>query len=217
MGGGRIQIRIDICCVCPGARWLSGSGFGAQGLSGAGPSLADVENRVLVAFYSRRGHTRNLAREVCKGLEATRVQVSCLELEPKREHGLFGVGTSSLTRTVEPLADDCCADLEGVNLLVLGTPVWGGFPAPYLRSLLEVTQDLKGLPVVLFATCAYGDRGAEMELREMVRSTGGRPMDYHIWRIRRDGTRGLDRTTEAVVGSALALLPKDPSRGPLDG
>lgn len=176
-----------------------------------------MENRVLVAFYSRKGHTRKLAMAVCKGFEDSGVQVSCLELRPEKEQGLLQMGVSSLTRSAEPLAEDCYADLNGVNLLVLGTPLWGGFPAPYMRSLLEGLEDLKGLPVVLFATCAYGDRNAGEDLREMVRSTGGRPMEYHVWRIRHEGVTGLAETTEAVVDSALSLMPRGPPAGPLDG
>ncbi len=176
-----------------------------------------MDNRVFVAFYSRRGHTRRLASEVCRGLETTRVRVDCLELEPERELGLFQVGARSLTHTAEPLAVDCNADLDGVNLLVLGTPVWGGFPAPYMRSLLERVEDLKGLPVVLFATCAYGDRSAEGDLREMVKASGGRPMDYHLWRVRRDGSMGLETASEAVVDSVLSLLPRGPSPATREG
>ena len=72
---------------------------------------------------------------------------------------------------------------------------------------MQCVKDLKGLPVVLFATCAYGDRSASSELRELVRETGGRPMDYHVWTIRRDGPSGKDRAAEAVVETTIGLLP----------
>jgi hypothetical protein len=166
----------------------------------------DVSNRVFMAYYSRKGHTRELGQAVCRGLQDASVDVKCLEVEPEREVNVISASASSLTHSAEPIRD-CQVDLEGINLFVLGTPIWGGLPAPYMRSLLGSIGDLKGLPVVLFATCAYGDRSASHELREMVRATGGRPRDYHIWRIRKEREDGLGRTADCVVQAVLDLLP----------
>lgn len=165
-----------------------------------------MSNRAIVAYYSRSGHTRTLGLEICRLLRAETVPVDCVELEAERELGLLTVGARSVTHSKEPIKE-CQIDLEGANLLVLGTPVWGGSPAPYMRSLMEQVVDLKGLPVVLFATCAYGDRKAENDLREMVRTTGGRPMEYHVWRTRKDGVDGLSRVAVSVVETSMVLLP----------
>jgi flavodoxin len=172
-----------------------------------------VTNRVFVAFYSRKGHTRELGQAVCRGLEESSIDVTCLELEPEKEVNVISASASSFTRSSEPIKE-CQVDLEGVNLFILGTPIWGGLVAPYMRSLLERVQDMKGLPVVLFATCAYGDRNAAHELREMVRSTGGRPLDYHLWRIRKEGPEGRDRAAGRIVKAALDILPTDGGDGP---
>jgi flavodoxin len=174
-----------------------------------------VKNRVLVVFYSRKGHTKDLGEAVCQGLEETSVEVDCLEVVPEKEVNVISASASSLTHSHEPIKE-CQVDLDAVNLLVLGTPIWGGFPAPYMRSFLECIQDLKGLPVVLFATCAYGDRSASTDLRDLVRETGGRPMEYHVWKIRRDGPSGKERTADAVVDSAIGLLPSRGSEASLD-
>lgn len=165
---------------------------------------------MLVAFYSRKGHTRDLGEAICDGLHRASVLVECVELEPERVVSMLSASASSLTRSIEPIKE-CRVDLDGVNLLVLGTPVWGGLPAPYMRSFLRRVQDLKGLPVVLFATCAYNDRKASLELREMVRTSGGRPMEYHLWRTRRGGTDDRWAVAESVVDSSLCLLPGDRS------
>jgi flavodoxin len=169
-----------------------------------------VTNQVLVAFYSRKGHTKELGLAVCQGLRDTNVEVTCLELEPEKEVNVLSASASSFTRSSEPIKE-FQVDLRGMNLLVLGTPVWGGLPAPYIRSLLETMEDLKGLPVVLFATCANADRNAGHELHEMVRTSGGRPLDYHIWKIRKEGPDGRDVAAKKIVRSIVAILP---SQGP---
>ena len=168
-----------------------------------------MRNRACVVYYSRSGHTRALALEVCRRLKSSAVEVACChELEPQRELGLLQVGAKSITHAAEPVKE-CEVELEGANLLLLGTPLWGGNPSPYLRSFLKNVDDLKGLHVLLFATCAYGDGNAEEDLRDMIRAKGGRPMEYRVWRIRRDGAEGLSRVAEEVVGSAMGLLPSD--------
>ncbi len=163
-------------------------------------------NKVFVAFYSRKGHTKDLGDAICQGLRRACITVECLELEPEKEVNVLSASASSFTHSPEPIKE-CQVDLNGVNLLVLGTPIWGGLPAPYMRTFLGRVEDLKGLPVVLFATCAYDDRNASDELRDMVRSTGGRPLEYHVWKTRRRGPDDRKAVAEKVVDSSLCLLP----------
>lgn len=168
-----------------------------------------MRNRVCVVYYSRSGHTKALALELCRVLKSSEVEVSsCHALEPERELSLLQVGAKAITRTAEPIKE-CSVDLKGVNMLLLGTPLWGGNPSPYMRTFLDMADDLKGLPVLLFATCAYGDGNAEKALRDMIRAKGGRPMEYRVWRIRHDGAEGLARVVGDVVGSALGMLPSE--------
>jgi flavodoxin len=165
-----------------------------------------VSNRVIVTYYSRTGHTRALALEVCRLLRSASVGVESIELEAEKEMGILQLGAACFTHGKEPIKE-CQIELEGVNLVLLGTPVWGGNPAPFLRTLLDLVTDLRGRPVVLFATCAFGDGNAGSDLREMVRASGGRPMEYHVWRTRRDGAEGLSSTAQQVVESARSLMP----------
>ena len=167
-----------------------------------------MSNRVIIAYYSRTGHTRALGLEVCRLLKLASVDVDCIELEPEKEVSLLQAGAASFAHSKEPIKE-CQVDLDGINLMVLGTPVWGGNPAPYMGTLLDRVSDLKGMPVVIFATCAYGDRKAGRDLRDMVKSNGGRPMDYHVWRTRREGGEGLVETASKVVRSARDLMPGD--------
>ena len=44
-------------------------------------------------------------------------------------------------------------DLSGSDLVVIGTPVWGGKPVPAIRKALAVLRGCKGKKAVIFATC----------------------------------------------------------------
>jgi len=165
-----------------------------------------VQNRVIVAFYSKTGHTRALGLEIARRLKGKGVEVYCKELEPEEEATLIQAGHRTLTHGPLPVKD-CAIDLGDANLLVIGSPIWVGGSSPYIRSFLETVADLKGIPVVLFATCSKRDGKAADELRQLVRDQGGRPFEYHVWRIQRDGAPGLNSIAEDVVASALDILP----------
>ncbi len=44
-------------------------------------------------------------------------------------------------------------DLSRSDLLVIGTPVWGGKPVPTIRKAVAGLRGCEGKPVVIFATC----------------------------------------------------------------
>jgi flavodoxin len=44
-------------------------------------------------------------------------------------------------------------DLSGSDLVVVGTPVWGGKPVPAIRKAIARFVGCEGKPVVIFATC----------------------------------------------------------------
>ena len=172
----------------------------------ARPSDLSVRNKVALASYSRTGHTKALALEVARGLWGEGVAVDVNEIEPVEEPTFIQTGHRTITHGTEPIKE-LRLDLEDVNLLALGTPIWVGLPTPYVRKFIEDTMDLQGIPVVLFATCSKRDGKAAHELRELVRGQGGRPFEYHVWRIQKDGAEGIPRVGRAVVDSVLSLLP----------
>jgi flavodoxin len=44
-------------------------------------------------------------------------------------------------------------DLSASDLVVIGTPVWGGKPVPAIREAITRSRGCEGKPVVIFATC----------------------------------------------------------------
>jgi flavodoxin len=166
-----------------------------------------------VAYYSRTGHTRALSLEITRRLREAGLEVDEREAHPVKELGPLSAIHRVLTHSPEPVTDGPL-ELSDVQLLLIGSPVWGISPAPYIRSMLETTKDLKGLPVVLFATCSSKHEAAGEELRELVREMGGRPFAYEVWRINKDGPEGLQETATRVVEAAISLLPSGVLEGP---
>ncbi len=162
--------------------------------------------KAVVAYYSRTGHTRALALEITRRLRGAGLVVDEREAHPVKELGPLSAIHRVLTHTPEPVSDGPL-ELTDVQLLLIGSPIWGFSPAPYIRSMLETTKDLKGLPVVLFATCSRKHEAAGEELRELVREMGGRPFAYEVWRIHKDGADGLKEAATRIVDASMGLLP----------
>ncbi len=64
-------------------------------------------------------------------------------------------------------------DLSGYSLLVLGSPVYAGSPAPTLQRHLERIGDLNGLDTVLIVTSGGSDGEAEATLQQAVEDHDG--------------------------------------------
>lgn len=56
-------------------------------------------------------------------------------------------------------------DLSASDLVVIGTPVWGGKPVPAIRKALAATTGCRGKKAVIFATCG-GNPGTTLQVLE---------------------------------------------------
>ncbi len=162
--------------------------------------------RAVVVHYSRTGHTRALAMEIQRKLSEAGVKVEPCEVRPTRGLGVLRALRCLLGRSDEP-AQYAPIDLSGVNVVLIGTPLWGRGPSPYIRRFVREVEGLGSMPVVLFTTCSADDRDGAVELRDLVRSRGGRPYGYACWHLDEDGPNGLSAAAARAVADAIGLLP----------
>lgn len=126
---------------------------------------------VLVLFYSRKGSTAELARQVCRGIELVPGATSRLRTVPP------------LTTVVEPLQPEVPAegspyashaDLRECDGLVLGSPTrFGNMAAPLKHfidgtSALWLSGDLAGKPAGVFTSTQTMHGGQETTLLSMM-------------------------------------------------
>lgn len=92
-------------------------------------------DKILVAYYSRDGHTKQVAEEIAKALQADVEEI----VDSKNRKGIFGwimAGRDGMTKKeadIGPLKYDP-ADYD---LVILGTPMWAGKMTPALRTYLN--------------------------------------------------------------------------------
>src|SRR5512143_1474864 len=121
----------------------------------------------LVVYFSRSGHTEQVARRVADALHADVEPIS----EKTSRSGLLGYlrsGFEAATRRI-PTIEPPVHDLSSYDLVVIGTPIWNASVSSPVRAFLE--RNRKNLKRVAFF-CTMGGSGSERAFREMERAAG---------------------------------------------
>lgn len=160
----------------------------------------------LVAFFSRSGHTRDLAGILAERLSADLDTIT--ELGPSRL-GRRGYLRSSVDAILQnaPAIRAPMHDPASYDLVIIGTPVWWMGVSPPVRTFL-LTHRGRLRDVAFFGTC--GGRGADRAFRQMSELCG-LPPRATFWARERDlgpGIRVVD-----VARFVEKLQPIAASRG----
>jgi flavodoxin len=126
-------------------------------------------NRTLIVYYSRSGTTARVGHALARRLGTDEVMI-----QDKRAHGRVSVWRAVLDRllnTLPPIAP-IAAPLDSYDLIVLGTPVWGGRAAAPVRRFLKDYGP--SLPAVAFF-CTMGGSGAASTFEDMQARLGKPP------------------------------------------
>ena len=112
--------------------------------------------KALVVYYSRSGHTRQVAEALARKLNADLQEL----VDRSARKGLVGwlkSGRDAIKERETELAPMVHRP-EDYDLIVVGTPVWASHPAPAVRTFLGA-HDLSGKRVAFF--CTMNARGGE--------------------------------------------------------
>jgi flavodoxin len=127
--------------------------------------------KTLVVYYSRSGHTRQVAELLAEKLSADLQEL----VDSNSRKGLIGwlkSGRDAIKQRETELAP-LDHRPEDYDLVVVGTPVWAAHPAPAVRTFLG-SHDLGGKRVAFF--CTMSARGGEETLAIMKELlSGGEP------------------------------------------
>lgn len=126
-------------------------------------------NRTLIVYYSRSGTTARVGQALAQRLGADEVAIRDM-----RAQGTLSVWRAALDRllnTLPPIAP-ITAPLDSYDLIVLGTPVWGGRAAAPVRRFLKDYGP--SLPAVAFF-CTMGGSGAASTFEDMQARLGKPP------------------------------------------
>lgn len=162
--------------------------------------------RVLVAYYSRSGHTRRIARAIAAALDA---DLEALH-DPADRAGVLGFlrsGAEALAGVLVPLARPR-HDPATYDAVVVATPVWALSVSSPVRTYLWLERER--LPPVAFVA-TMGGWGADRAFSQMA-SIAGRAPVATLAVTEREVAGGLPRQGIARLTTAVLVRARRPSR-----
>jgi DNA-binding transcriptional ArsR family regulator/flavodoxin len=107
--------------------------------------------RACVIFYSYSGITRGVA-------EGIRNASGCdlIEVKTQKPYTAFTAYTTGVLRSRKGACDPiepAEIDVSDYDLLIIGTPVWAGKPAPAINAAVQAFKGCEGKMAVTFTTC----------------------------------------------------------------
>ena len=113
--------------------------------------------KTAVVYYSYDGNCAFVAEQIKVQLNADVVRLK--PVKEKRRSGFAKIffGVLQVVTKKEPELKPYSLDPAACDLIILGTPVWAGSPAPAIRSFLSNTN-ISGKKLALFV-CHAGGKG----------------------------------------------------------
>lgn len=145
-----------------GALWSLAAGWTLS----ARPSQAQPAasgSRTLVAYFSRTGNTRVIARQIRRAREADLFEIRPAEPYPEDYEATVAQAHRERDAGYEPPLQDTVSGIAAYDTVFLGLPIWGGTAPPVIRSFLTA-HDLSGKTLVPFITHGGYGRGRSMQV-----------------------------------------------------
>ena len=113
--------------------------------------------KTAVIYYSYHGNCALVAEAIKGELDTDVFEVKTLDT--KKRKGLFLIlwGVIQVMRNKKPELQPLSIDINVFDVIILGTPVWAGSPAPAMVSFLSKTE-IKGKKIAFFC-CHGGGKG----------------------------------------------------------
>jgi flavodoxin len=128
--------------------------------------------KALVVFYSRTGNTREVAQAIAKEMPCDIEEI----YDTQKRSGVIGWIKSGYQANRHKLTvlKEIKHDPAEYDLVIIGTPIWAGFPAVPISTYLVENKD-KFKEVAFFGT--YGGSGFPKAVHYMTELSGKEPVE----------------------------------------
>jgi len=102
----------------------------------------DKQTKILVAYYSKTGHTERVAKDMALAMGADLEKI----IDKRRRHGFWGylLGGRDGMKKRQTEIETLLKNPADYDLIIIGTPVWGWNMVPAIRTYVTtIRSDLK--------------------------------------------------------------------------
>ena len=152
-----------------------------------------------VIFYSRTGNTRTVAEVIAATLNVPLQEIQDL----KDRSGFFGFigGMVDVRKNPITTISPETVNLDGYDLLFIGSPIWGMKFAPAITTFLQGT-DFTGKKIILFATTSSRMKQTAFdEYSELIHTKGGTVIDTFFLKTFWEESNEIRKGAEEIVNA----------------
>ncbi|MDR2618850.1 MAG: NAD(P)H-dependent oxidoreductase [Treponema sp.] len=117
--------------------------------------------KTAVIYYSFEGNCAKTAELLREALKADVYEIKTADTKKRTGFAKYAWGGSQVITRKKPELQPYSIDVNAYDLLILGTPVWAGSPAPAMVSFADKTK-IAGKKIALFC-CHAGGKGKAMD------------------------------------------------------
>ena len=112
----------------------------------------DITKKILVAYFSHSGNTREIANQIHKSMSGDIFEIQAVKPYPHDYDAVVKQARQELDSGYKPALKTAIENIKSYDLVFIGYPIWWGtIPAPVKTFLSE--YDLSGKTIVPF--CKY--------------------------------------------------------------
>lgn len=124
------------------------------------------ENKVLVAYFSWSGNTREIAKQIHKMVGGNMFEIKRADDYPTNYNAVLDIAKKEIRSGNKPELKNKPVKIEECNTIFIGYPNWWNtFPAPVSTLLSEL--DFSGKTIIPF--CTHGGGGIGRSISDMAK------------------------------------------------
>ncbi|MGE0076711.1 MAG: flavodoxin [Bacteroidales bacterium] len=124
------------------------------------------ENKVLIAYFSWSGNTREIANRIHKMVGGDMFEIQRADDYPTNYNAVLDIAKKEIRSESKPELKDKLAEIEKYNTIFIGYPNWWNtFPAPVTTFLSEHNFSKK----TIIPFCTHGGGGIGRSISDMAK------------------------------------------------
>lgn len=107
--------------------------------------------KIGIVYYSRTGNTRKAAQILEEKFKEEKAEVDLIEIEHVKRPGFLKAGRTAIKQQELPIKNTNF-NMKKYDVIITGSPTWGGSPSPFIKSFMSRAENIKGKKVAVFGT-----------------------------------------------------------------
>ena len=129
----------------------------------------------LVIYYSYTGHTKSIAENMAKADSSDLLEVNEIATRSKLGTYFFGSFAAMRQKSVELQQFD--ADFSSYDKIVIAMPIWAGYPAPAINSIIDLLPSGKEIELIMVSGSGNSS-GSENKTKALIEARGCSVVKY---------------------------------------